>query len=61
VAINSDTPLTWHNDTADNADQGSLAGTIRAQQCKDLTLLNIEVDVSQRMKTRGVSLAEIPD
>ena len=43
----------------DNADSGGFTGTVGAQQGKKITLLNLQADTFQRLKTVVVDFGEI--
>ena len=43
-------PLAGIDDAADDADEGGLAGAVRAEQAENLALRDVEVDVLQRRK-----------
>src|SRR5262249_6703181 len=47
------------HDSANDADQGRLAGAVRAQQRKNLASANIEVDALQSPQAGGVSLRNV--
>ena len=46
------------DDSADDADQCGLAGTVGAEQSKYFAFANIQIDVFQRLQAGGVDLVE---
>src|SRR5215469_4654560 len=49
------------DDAADDADQGRLAGAIRAEQRENLAVADVEIDVFKRLESGGVNLIETRD
>jgi hypothetical protein len=47
------------DDAAYDADQRGLAGAVGAQQREDLALADLEIDVLERLQTRGVGLGQV--
>ena len=59
VTVDCDLAFGQGHDPADDADQCGLAGTVRAQEGKDLTAANVQADILERAKARGVGLRQI--
>src|SRR5690606_2293581 len=59
VTCGGDGPFSGVYQTADNADKGGLSRPIGAQQGKDLTLLNLEVDVFEGLESRGIGFGKL--
>src|SRR5208282_372543 len=49
------------DDAADDADQGRLAGAVRAEQRENLAVAYLQVDVLERLEAGGVRLGEVQD
>src|SRR5579875_79114 len=49
------------DDAADDADQRGLAGAVRTEQREYLAVLDVEIDVLERLETARIGLAEVPD
>ena len=59
VAVGNHGPLRRRDDPADDMDQGRLPGAIRAQECEDLALADLQVNVLERLQAGGVCLGEV--
>src|SRR5689334_11823578 len=56
VAANRNLALGRIGNTADDADQGGLAGPIRTEQRKNFATLDLKVDVVECLETRAIGL-----
>jgi hypothetical protein len=54
VTVHQNGPFAWIDDPADGADQRRLARAVGTQQCEDLALANVEIDVFESPETGGV-------
>jgi hypothetical protein len=61
MAADGDASLAQIGDAADDADQRGLAGAVGAEQGEDLALVDVEIDVLQRLEAGAIGLRQIGD
>src|SRR5438552_1834520 len=59
MTIGQDRAMTRIDDPANDVDQRRLACAVRAKECEDLSLADIQIDVFERLKAGRVCLGEV--